>query len=79
MNFSRFTQLLLVFAVLSAAIATAQEGGQILITRPRPYFFSGLDLDGNGSKVLNYAIASGVQQETNRFSVDAYGQYGALQ
>lgn len=75
MNFSRFTQYLALLAVLGASLAAAQEGGQILITRPRPYFFTGMDLEGNGSKVLNYAIASGIQQETRSFSLDAYAQY----
>ena len=45
------------------------------ISRPRPYFYGGLDLDGNGSAVLNYAIGAGIQQNTTHFIFDGYGEY----
>jgi hypothetical protein len=45
------------------------------ISRPRPYFYGGLDLDGNGSAVLNYAIGAGIQENTNRFIFDASAAY----
>lgn len=45
------------------------------ITRPRPYFFGGTDLDGNGAAVLNYTIGAGVQQETKHYSFDAFARY----
>jgi hypothetical protein len=45
------------------------------ISRPRPYFFGGMQLDGNGAAMFNYAVALGIQQETKRYSFDAFAQY----
>ena len=75
MNLSRMAQCLVVPAFLWASMASAQEGPNLHITRPRPYFFTGMNLDGNGGRVLNYAIGSGIQQEKGRFSLDAYAEY----
>jgi len=75
MNFSRHVQVVVPLLCVSAFLCAAQEGDQALIKRPRPYFFTGVQLDGNGSKVINYDIASGIQQEGARFSLDAYTQY----
>jgi len=75
MKNSRLIHTWLLVVLLCVARAAAQEGRPPLMKRPRPYFFTGIDLEGNGSKVLNYAIASGVQQETHSFSFDAYAQY----
>lgn len=75
MKFSRYTQILILLAFVFVTLAAAQEGGQVLIKRPRPYFFTGMDLEGNGSKALNYIVAGGIQQEADRFSLDAYAQY----
>jgi len=75
MNCSQFTQYFVLLAVLCVGLAAAQERSRVLITRPRPYFFTGLDLEGNGSRALNYAIASGIQQERGAFILDAYAQY----
>ena len=75
MNVSRVTQTLAISAFVFVTMVAAQENGQFLIKRPRPYFFTGLELDGNGSKVLNYAFGSGIQQDGNRFMFDGYAQY----
>lgn len=45
------------------------------ITRPRPYFYSGLDLEGNGSTVVNYVIGAGVQENTPHVLFDGYAAY----
>lgn len=59
--------------------ATAQdrwpEPEQSLIIRPRPYFYGGMQLDGNGAAVLDYTVALGIQQETRHYSFDAFVEY----
>lgn len=43
--------------------------------RPRPYFYGGLDLEGNGSDVLDYIIGIGIQENTRHLLFDGYGEY----
>ena len=45
------------------------------ITRPRPYFFGGPELDGNGAAVLNYQVGAGIQEEAKHYSLDTFAQY----
>ena len=67
---------LLVPVVLMAQSYSGQGGANPpSITRPRPYFYGGMDLDGNGSAVVNYAIGAGIQEDTTRFTFDGYAGY----
>jgi hypothetical protein len=43
--------------------------------RPRPYFYGGLDLEGNGSDVLDYLVGVGIQENTRSFLFDSYAEY----
>jgi len=43
--------------------------------RPRPYFYSGMSLQGNGNAVVNYVVGSGIQQNTQQFLFDGYVEY----
>lgn len=45
------------------------------ITRPRPYFFGGPQLDGNGAALLNYTFGAGVQEEAKHYSFDTFAEY----
>jgi hypothetical protein len=70
------SRVLFIVLLWSSAVALGQEpGARGPITRPRPYLFSGLSLQGNGSAVLNYAVAAGLQQNTRHFIFDGYAEY----
>jgi hypothetical protein len=43
--------------------------------RPRPYFYGGMSLQGNGSSALNYAVGSGIQENAPHFLFDGYAEY----
>jgi len=61
---------------LLAGCGLAQEvQPEASIIRPRPYFYSGLQLDGNGSAVLDYVVGAGIQENTRHFVFDGLGEY----
>lgn len=43
--------------------------------RPRPYFYSGMSLQENGSAALNYVVGVGIQENTPHFLFDGYMEY----
>lgn len=75
MKLSRYESVLTLCLLACTYMVAAQETNQSPITRPRPYVFSGMELDANGSTVLDYTVASGIQQEANQFMLDAYAEY----
>lgn len=70
---ARLGVLIFVFLISTAIAQESQHNAPI--TRPRPYFFTGMDLEGNGSTVLNYVVAAGVQENTAHFIFDGYAEY----
>lgn len=61
---------------LLAGMAAAQEvQPETPLSRPRPYLYGGLQLDGNGSAVLDYVVGAGIQENTSRFIFDGLGEY----
>jgi len=59
-----------------ATLAVAQESNlPVGMKRPRPYFYGGLDLEGNGSDVLDYIIGAGIEENTRHVLFDGYGEY----
>lgn len=62
------------FSLIPACIAQEQTGA-LGMKRPRPYFYGGLNLEGNGSDVLDYLVGVGIQENTKRFLIDSYAEY----
>lgn len=78
MNCSQYVKLAGIFAALFSAALTCTAQDQMTplgMKRPRPYFFGGLQLDGNGSDVLEYLVGSGIQENTPHFLFDGYANY----
>jgi hypothetical protein len=69
------TALVLLSCPCALKLMAQEPEQQSFITRPRPYFFGGIELDGNGSAVLNYVVATGIQENTSHFIFDGYGEY----
>jgi len=64
--------MLITLATLAVAQNIEVPSG---MKRPRPYFYGGLNLDGNGSDVLDYIIGAGLEENTRHFLFDGYGEY----
>jgi hypothetical protein len=47
----------------------------IPLVRPRPYFYGGLQLDGNGSAVFDYVVGAGIQENAQHFVFDGFAEY----
>jgi hypothetical protein len=78
MNHLQHAKLAGILAALLSLLPTCiaqDQAGPLGMKRPRPYFYGGLDLDGNGSDVLDYLVGAGVQENTPRFLLDGYAQY----
>jgi hypothetical protein len=74
-TFASDLRTLAIVLLCAGPTVLAQEQVREPITRPRPYVFSGISLQGNGSAVLNYAVAAGLQENTRHFIFDGYGEY----
>lgn len=52
-----------------------EQATAVGMKRPRPFFYGGLSLQGNGSAVLNYVVGVGIQENTPHFLFDGYAEY----
>lgn len=66
---------ILCLVTLATPNAWGQEVPDTPIVRPRPYFYGGLQLDGNGAAVFDYVIGTGVQETSAHAMFDTYAEY----